>query len=88
MRSCDNRVDHVPRGKMLGGCHSHNASAWVRGHPSDFDHWAYLGNAGWDWSNAARLFEKIDVCAARAFIVGWPSQGLGMLPLPNSAPIR
>jgi choline dehydrogenase len=29
-----------PRAKMLGGCHSHNASAWVHGHPADFDHWA------------------------------------------------
>ena len=40
------RVVHCPRGKMIGGCHSHNASAWVRGHPSDFDRWASFGKKG------------------------------------------
>ena len=60
MRSCNGRVDHVPRGKMLGGCHSHNASVWVRGHHTDFDNWAYQGCDGWGWSEALRLFKKIE----------------------------
>ena len=60
LRSCFNRIDHVPRGKMLGGCHSHNASAWVRGHPSDFDHWAHSGCAGFSWADVLPLFKKIE----------------------------
>ena len=60
LRSCFNRVDHVPRGKMLGGCHSHNASAWVRGHHSDFDSWAYSGCPGWGWADVLPLFQKIE----------------------------
>lgn len=60
MRSCNDRVDHLPRGKMLGGCHSHNASVWVRGHPSDFDNWAYEGCAGWSWADVLPLFRKIE----------------------------
>ncbi|MBI1374407.1 MAG: choline dehydrogenase [Phycisphaera sp.] len=60
LRHCNNRVDHVPRGKMLGGCHSHNANAWVRGHPEDFNSWAYAGCAGWDWANVLRLYKKIE----------------------------
>lgn len=60
MRHCHDRVDHVPRGKMLGGCHSHNANAWVRGHPADFDAWAYRGCVGWDWQNVLRLFKRIE----------------------------
>lgn len=60
LRSCNDRVDHVPRGKMLGGCHSHNASAWVRGHRSDYENWAYQGCDGWGWSDALRLFKKIE----------------------------
>lgn len=56
MPHANNRVDHCPRARMLGGCHSHNASAWVRGHPSDYDHWAYEGNAGWDWKSVLRAF--------------------------------
>jgi choline dehydrogenase len=54
------RVVHCPRAKMLGGCHSHNASAWVRGHPSDFDSWAYAGNPGWDWANVLPIFKRIE----------------------------
>src|ERR1051325_184991 len=40
-RHCLDRIDHCPRGKMIGGCHSHNANAWVRGHPADYDNWAF-----------------------------------------------
>lgn len=60
MRHANNRVDHVPRARMLGGCHSHNANAWVRGHPSDFDHWAYEGNTGWDWTSVLPIFKRIE----------------------------
>lgn len=59
-RHADNRVVHCPRGKMLGGCHSHNANAWVRGHPSDFDNWAYQGNPGWDFASVLPLFKQIE----------------------------
>ncbi len=60
LRSCFNRVDHVPRGKMLGGCHSHNANAWVRGHRTDFDSWAYAGCPGWSWADVLPLFKRIE----------------------------
>ncbi|MEZ6057884.1 MAG: GMC family oxidoreductase N-terminal domain-containing protein [Planctomycetaceae bacterium] len=60
LRSCFQRVDHLPRGKMLGGCHSHNASAWVRGHSSDFDSWAYSGCPGWSWADVLPVFRKIE----------------------------
>ncbi len=59
-RHANNRVVHCPRGKMLGGCHSHNASAWVRGHPADFDSWAYAGNAGWDWASVLPIYKRIE----------------------------
>ena len=57
---CHDRIDHVPRGKMLGGCHSHNASAWVRGHRSDFERWEQHGCSGWGWPEAQRLYRKIE----------------------------
>ncbi len=60
LRSCNDRVDHAPRAKMLGGCHSHNASVWVHGHRSDFDNWAYQGCAGWSWEDVHRLYKKIE----------------------------
>jgi choline dehydrogenase len=60
------RVVHCPRGKMLGGCHSHNASAWVHGHPDDFDNWAYQGNPGWDYTSVLPLFKRIEDFAGGA----------------------
>ncbi len=60
MRHANGRIDHCPRAKMLGGCHSHNASAWVRGHPADYDHWAYEGNPGWDWRSVLPIFKRIE----------------------------
>jgi choline dehydrogenase len=60
MRHCLGRIDHVPRARMLGGCHSHNASVWVRGHSADYDHWAGLGNAGWSWADVLPVFRKIE----------------------------
>ncbi len=59
-RHAANRVVHCPRARMLGGCHSHNANAWVRGHPADFDHWAYDGNAGWDWASVLPIYKRIE----------------------------
>lgn len=54
------RVIHCPRGKMLGGCHSHNANAWVRGHPADFDRWAEQGCTGWDFASVLPIFQRIE----------------------------
>ena len=45
---------------MLGGCHSHNASAWVRGHRNDYDNWAYQGCSGWGWGDVSTIFKKIE----------------------------
>jgi choline dehydrogenase len=54
-RHAAGRIVPCPRAKMLGGCHSHNANAWVHGHPSDYDSWAYQGNAGWEFETVLPL---------------------------------
>jgi choline dehydrogenase len=59
-RHANGRIVHAPRGKMLGGCHSHNASAWVRGHPADFDAWAYQGCRGWGWERVLETYRRIE----------------------------
>jgi len=60
LKHCHNRIDRVPRAKLLGGCHSHNACAWVRGHRHDFDSWAYQGCHGWGWTDVLALYRKIE----------------------------
>lgn len=51
---------HWPRGKVLGGSHSLNASIYVRCSPHDFDHWESLGNPGWGWKDVLPLYKKIE----------------------------
>jgi choline dehydrogenase len=53
-----NREMFWPRGKVLGGSSCLNGMIYIRGAPADYDHWAYLGNAGWDYENVLPYFRK------------------------------
>lgn len=52
-----NRVMFWPRGKTLGGSSSSNAMVYTRGHASDYDQWAALGNSGWSYADVLPLFK-------------------------------
>jgi len=51
---------HWPRGRVLGGSGSLNAMIYVRGSEADYDHWAYLGNDGWGWSDVLAVFMRME----------------------------
>jgi choline dehydrogenase len=59
-RHAAGRIVPCPRGKMLGGCASNNASVWVRGHRLDFDGWAAQGNPGWSYEEVRRIFKELE----------------------------
>ena len=56
----DGRRLFVPRGKMLGGSSSMNAMMYTRGHSSDFDQWAALGNTGWSYEEVLPYFKRCE----------------------------
>jgi len=54
----NNRRLFVPRGKVLGGCSTTNAMAYVRGNPQDYNEWASFGNNGWSYTEVLSYFKK------------------------------
>ncbi|MBY0380519.1 MAG: choline dehydrogenase [Xanthobacteraceae bacterium] len=52
------RKIYWPRGRGLGGSSSINGLIFIRGQREDYDHWAQLGNAGWDWNSVLPYFIK------------------------------
>jgi choline dehydrogenase-like flavoprotein len=54
------RRGYQPRGKVLGGSSSINAMVYIRGHRSDYDHWAAQGNAGWGYDDVLPYFKRAE----------------------------
>ncbi|MDO5051582.1 MAG: FAD-dependent oxidoreductase [Pseudoclavibacter sp.] len=56
----DGRSIHWPRGRVLGGSHSLNASIFVRGARGDYERWAAEGAVGWDWPEVLPVFREME----------------------------
>ncbi len=52
------RRGYQPRGKTLGGSSAINAMVYIRGHRSDYDGWAALGNTGWSYEEVLPYFRR------------------------------
>jgi choline dehydrogenase len=79
--SLDGRQVALPQGKVVGGSSSINGMLWLRGRPSDYDHWAETGLPGWEWDRICPVFDAIERHSG-----GSPQRGTaGAIPL-NRAP--
>mgnify|MGYP002384118365 CR=1 FL=1 len=57
-KGLNGRTGYQPRGKTLGGSSAINAMVYIRGHKSDYDHWAALGNTGWSYADVLPYFKR------------------------------
>ncbi|SFI00336.1 Choline dehydrogenase [Collimonas sp. OK307] len=69
----DGRKGYQPRGKALGGSSAINGMVYIRGHHSDYDHWAALGNHGWSFKDVLPYFKKAE--NNHEFMDEWHGQG-------------
>jgi choline dehydrogenase len=58
--STDGHATRLARGKLVGGTSMVNATIAARGAPYDYDRWARMGNAGWDWDALLPYFIRIE----------------------------
>ena len=56
----NNRKIFCPRGKMLGGCSSHNGMVFVRGHAEDFNRWSKNVLLKWSYRHVLPYFKKLE----------------------------
>jgi len=56
----NNRKIFCPRGKMIGGCSSHNGMVHIRGHAQDFNRWAQKGLTKWSYNHVLPYFKKLE----------------------------
>jgi choline dehydrogenase len=56
----DNRVQPLPRGRVLGGCSTINGTMYIRGMAHDYDRWRDAGLTGWGFEDVLPYFRRAE----------------------------
>ncbi|MXO65105.1 GMC family oxidoreductase [Altericroceibacterium endophyticum] len=56
----DDRVQPLPRGKLMGGCSSINGTMYIRGMKADYDGWRDSGLPGWGYDDVLPYFKRAE----------------------------
>jgi choline dehydrogenase len=54
------RQIYEPRGKIIGGTSQLYLMMHIRGHPEDYNNWAYQGNPGWSYKDVLPYFKRME----------------------------
>jgi 4-pyridoxate dehydrogenase len=81
------RAVECARGKVVGGCSSTNAMAYVRGNRADYDGWAARGLAGWDYAAVLPYFRRQESWAGGADLYRGGDGPLGTQPCAYADPL-
>src|SRR5262245_58155357 len=87
-RGLNGRRGYQPRGKGLGGSSAINAMVYVRGHRSDYDGWADLGNKGWSWEEVLPYFKRAEDNAEFSNAYHGTGGPLGVGKAPSDNPLQ
>ncbi|CAG9838702.1 unnamed protein product [Diabrotica balteata] len=60
-----------PRGKVIGGSTTINGAIYSRGSSSDYDNWAAMGNANWNYDKILQYFKKSEYVAFKPYDAGY-----------------
>jgi choline dehydrogenase-like flavoprotein len=63
----NNQQSAVYAASVVGGGSTINGMLFNRGAAEDYDNWARLGNAGWDWAGLLPYFKKVSAGIIKPF---------------------
>jgi 4-pyridoxate dehydrogenase len=64
----DGRRIECARAKVIGGCSSTNALAYIRGNPGDYDRWAGTGLTQWSYAHVLPYFRRQETWTGEASV--------------------